>query len=211
MMVETSAAVMATLRAIERVFGLALVDHVTNPVITIDRGRDGLRDLLWAMRVTRGAEVGVWKGEHAEQLCRHLPGMRLLAVDPWATYPEYHEQKSDPAAMANAYRQAEARLRTLNCTILRRHSVEAAAGVPAGSLDFVYIDGNHEAPFVTADLEAWLPRVRSGGLLSGHDYHVNPRKAIQVKPAVDSFVQARGGTLFVLAGDRTPSFFWVVR
>jgi hypothetical protein len=37
-------------------------------------------------------------------------------------------------------------------------------------LDFVYIDGNHSLPYVIADLAAWVPKVRPGGIVSGHDF-----------------------------------------
>ena len=39
------------------------------------------------------------------------------------------------------------------------------------SLDFVFIDGNHEYDFVFSDIKNWLPTVKCGGVLAGHDYH----------------------------------------
>jgi len=39
-----------------------------------------------------------------------------------------------------------------------------------GSLDFVWIDGDHSEEAVRADINAWLPKVRNGGWLGGHDY-----------------------------------------
>ena len=38
------------------------------------------------------------------------------------------------------------------------------------SLDFVYIDANHQDPYVTQDITAWQGKVRPGGILAGHDY-----------------------------------------
>jgi cephalosporin hydroxylase len=35
---------------------------------------------------------------------------------------------------------------------------------------FVVIDGAHDYKYVKADIEAWLPKVKSGGYLCGHDY-----------------------------------------
>lgn len=42
-------------------------------------------------------------------------------------------------------------------------------------LDFVFIDGDHSYEMVKAELEAWWPKVKVGGVLSGHDYDHNGR------------------------------------
>ena len=39
------------------------------------------------------------------------------------------------------------------------------------SVDFVYIDGNHQLEFVTEDIENYFPLVRQGGILGGHDFY----------------------------------------
>jgi predicted O-methyltransferase YrrM len=52
---------------------------------------------------------------------------------------------------------------------IRTFSTEAANVIPNESLDFVYIDGNHQSEFVTKDLTAWWPKVRPGGLVIGDD------------------------------------------
>lgn len=38
------------------------------------------------------------------------------------------------------------------------------------SLDLVYIDGNHEYEEVTQDITDWIPKIREGGIICGHDY-----------------------------------------
>ncbi|NOR90110.1 MAG: hypothetical protein GQ524_07625 [Anaerolineales bacterium] len=37
-------------------------------------------------------------------------------------------------------------------------------------VDFVFIDGDHSYDHVKADVQAWLPHIREGGILCGHDY-----------------------------------------
>ncbi len=49
-------------------------------------------------------------------------------------------------------------------------SVDVAASFDDASLDAVFIDGNHDHAAVGADLAAWTPKVRPGGLVAGHDY-----------------------------------------
>ena len=68
---------------------------------------------------------------------------------------------------------------------------------PDRSLDLVFIDGDHSRDAVAADLAAWLPKVRPGGTLAGHDYSPEGRGAMPygchpgVVRAVDEFMGER--------------------
>jgi hypothetical protein len=53
-----------------------------------------------------------------------------------------------------------------------------------GEVDFVYIDGDHGFDAVKADISAWWPKVKNGGILAGHDYC---GMQAGVKSAVDEF------------------------
>ena len=53
---------------------------------------------------------------------------------------------------------------------IRLPSELAAKLYPNDSLDFVFIDGNHSYESVKLDIESWYPKVKSGGILAGHDY-----------------------------------------
>lgn len=199
-----------TLAAIQSRYGVRL--EGAQP-IGLRAGRSDLPRLCHALGMRRGAEVGVWKGAYSEEFCRAMPGVEWACIDPWAPYADYREKKNDAALIAAAYDEARSRLAPYRCTFIRASSLEAANQIEDGSLDVVYIDGNHEAPFVRQDLELWTRKVRPGGVLAGHDYRVPPESKpfIQVKAAVDQYVKdAWINPWFVLAGDRTPSFFWVV-
>ena len=54
--------------------------------------------------------------------------------------------------------------------LVRKTSVEAAKGFAEASIDWLFIDGDHTYDGCLADLEAWYPKVRPGGLISGDDY-----------------------------------------
>ena len=51
--------------------------------------------------------------------------------------------------------------------------------------DFLYIDGNHRYEAVKSDLINYYPRVKKGGIISGHDYEFEGTP--DVKKAVDEF------------------------
>lgn len=190
------------------------VDVPTGPstVVLKTAGRAEMSRWFADMGARRGAEIGVWRGKWSSRMCADNPGVELLCVDRWSTYGEYADSRNDQAKLDEAYQNASEGLAKYNCTLLRMASLEAAATVPDGSLDYVYIDANHGDAFVTADLEAWVPKVRRDGVVAGHDYiYRAERPHIQVKAAVDRFIKARGiSPLYVFAADTVPSFAWVV-
>jgi len=70
-----------------------------------------------------------------------------------------------------------------NLIFLNGDSIEQSAKIEDNSLDMVYIDAAHDYDSVIADLNAWYPKVKFGGFISGHDYH----DKFEVKKAVGDF------------------------
>lgn len=128
-----------------------------------------------------GAEVGVLKGENSVNLLDKLPGLKLLyCVDTW-------RGKLGPSNMEKCMLELKPYMDRVK--ILRMRSEKAAKKVPDLSLDFVFIDANHRYESVILDINSWMPKLRSGGLLSGHDYIDYKKEGIKsgynVKKAVD--------------------------
>ena len=67
--------------------------------------------------------------------------------------------------------------------IIRKTSAQAAKGFKANSVDFVFIDGSHDYDSVCVDIEIWLPKVKPGGMIGGHDYTTHET----VREAVDTY------------------------
>ena len=137
------------------------------PIEIPNFGREQLPELLVEMGLTMGAEIGVETGLYAESLCR--AGIKLYAVDSWTTYPEYREHVTQEK-INGFYKKAKERLEPYGATLIKKFSTDAAKDFKDGSLDFVYIDGNHRIEQVIADLTAWIPKVKKGGIVAGHDF-----------------------------------------
>ncbi len=139
------------------------------------RARDQLGQLLQSLNLMgTGAEIGVFKGDFSEAILKHWQGERLLLVDAWRHLPDYLDSwnLSDELTEQN-YQFVLRRISPFSerVRIMRMLSLEAAALIPDQSLDFVYVDANHGYRAVVSDLNAWYPKVRPGGLVSGHDYY----------------------------------------
>lgn len=82
--------------------------------------------------------------------------------------------------------------------IWRLTSLQGAERLADGAVDFVFIDARHDYASVLEDLGAWFPKVRSGGILSGHDYVTGrfPQGDFGVRRAVDQFFGERGIAVF---------------
>lgn len=120
----------------------------------------GLQDLIRHTNLHAAVivEVGSHIGESAAVFAASGRFTRITCVDPWRTYPAA-ETVFDQVAKAHP-----------SIRKLKAASVFAASQFEAGSLDMVYIDADHSLPAVREDILAWLPAVRAGGWLCGHDY-----------------------------------------
>ena len=94
--------------------------------------------------------------------------------------------------------------------ILIKDSVAALNDLPE-SLDFSFVDADHSYEGCTRDLHAYWPRVRSGGLFSGHDYYTPQQRSEKklhaegVGRAVEEFFEEKGLKFSVGAG----TVWWV--
>ncbi len=131
-------------------------------------------------------EVGVANGGFARKVLESWGGKQYVMVDPWiAQEGIYTEGVSYP--YGEWLNQCEQIAREdQRVQLLRLFSEQAAITFPDGSLDCCYIDGNHEFPSVLTDLSMWWPKVKSGGLLCGHDFYnlANGAHNCQVKEAL---------------------------
>lgn len=124
-----------------------------------------------------GAELGVSTGRFSAFLAEVMPELKMYCVDLWepqgARDVEGAETYTDRDHNANLerFRQVNDEFLQGRCEIMRMSTLAAADKVANHSLDFVFIDADHTEEGCRADILAWTPKVRPGGLISGHDYN----------------------------------------
>lgn len=120
-----------------------------------------------------GAEIGVAHGRLSKYMLVDCPIVRhLFLIDPWQHgYAKTNDSNDvSQAKMDQRYEKVCGLTKRFpgRVTVKRMTSVEAAAVLP--NLDFVFIDGNHSYEAVTQDLEVWVPKINSHGLIMGDDW-----------------------------------------
>lgn len=128
-----------------------------------------------------GAEIGVRYGKNAEQILTAAPNLTLYCIDRWAKPPAgdtYYKSEDGiaqrPAGhLKKCYAQAVDRLSKFkNRVVIMQKSSLAAVDLFADKFfDFVFIDADHSYDGVKKDIINWLPKIKPGGWIGGHDYH----------------------------------------
>lgn len=174
-------------------------DHINRMLLGLPfRSRNELPELVRKHFPdgANGAEIGVQHGEFSDFLLRSGAFRHLYSIDVWRQIPN----RTDISNVAdeeqeNIYHAARERLRKHQklSTVIRGLSTEAAAAIPDSSLDFVYLDADHSYQACSAELEAYYPKVRPGGILAGHDYLDGelPEGVFGVKRSVDEFIASK--------------------
>lgn len=54
---------------------------------------------------------------------------------------------------------------------IKNSSWEASSNFEDGSVDFLFIDADHKYESVVKDINFWLPKMKKGGMISGHDFY----------------------------------------
>ncbi len=162
-----------------------------------------------------GAEIGVFAGDMSAALLRSIPDLTLYMVDSWeGEGAAYTGDSGDWHASLSAEKQRAYRAKAEKVTqdangrawIVPMRSHEAARTIPNRALDFVFIDADHSEEGCRSDIETWLPRLKPGGLLCGHDYGNTDFPKFGVTKAVDAFAEQHGLTV-----DLGENFTWFIR
>jgi len=138
------------------------------------------------------AELGVWQGRSlcsvADVILRK--NLKIHAVDTFRGTPGELDIVHDcDSKLRQRFESNLVRFGIADRVVIHVGSTERIAqDMAAGSLHLVFIDADHSYETVLADIKAWLPKVKAGGVLCGHDYNPPGQDHAGVKQAVDELI-----------------------
>jgi hypothetical protein len=128
--------------------------------------------ILTALSPQIGAEIGVAFAGNAESILTNTTIGKLYLIDPYMNYRSYHDcMNLEQKVFDKTYLHVINKLQPFEgryCLIRSFSSTVAKSW--SDTLDFVFIDARHTYESVMSDILDWVPHVRVGGLICGHDY-----------------------------------------
>jgi hypothetical protein len=172
---------------------------------------------LKQLPILKAIEVGVYEGENASRMITSNLGF-LYLIDPYKAHinnsiaTDTAIYKVTQEEMDRAKKLAMERMLPFpgRYIFMELTSEEASKLFEDNSIDYIYIDAIHSYDEVKKDIALWFPKVRVGGVLSGHDYafgsHTGETGYRGLMKAVNEFVQEKGLKLYNPYED-----WWVVK
>lgn len=147
-------------------------------LVDAPRRWDFLASLMLSQGYKTFVEVGCKEGRTTGHILKNVPNSRVTAIDPWVTqekssdrtresYEDWDFGKIEKEFWENVGEEKE------RCDMLRMTSEEALLVKENRhwSYDLIFIDALHDYEHVKQDISLWWPKVRVGGILSGHDFN----------------------------------------
>lgn len=162
----------------------------------------GLRELLQHYDNPNVLEIGSEHGHTSEYLLSTHSNLRLTCVDPYETYVDWEGTNKNEREDVLQYITNRLTPYSDRWKLIRKRSDDATDQFNDSEFDCVFIDGLHTYEQVTKDCANYYRTVKSGGIFSGHDYHL----IAGVKQAVDEFADAHNKTVLFTNND---VWYWI--
>ena len=117
------------------------------------------------------AEIGVGYGHNSYNILANLPVKKHYCIDPYLDYKE-HAVVNQGVQDRNYKEVTEYLVGKFGNKVkfIREKSQEAVGLFPDDVLDVLYIDGNHWYEYIKKDIELFYPKIKTGGVIGGHDF-----------------------------------------
>lgn len=153
-------------------------------------------------------ELGCAEGLFSSDILKWPNVSKLYMVDAWQTIPnQFGDGASEQVWHDKNYSAAMLRVNFAieKVKVLRGISWDMAKNVEDESLDLLYLDACHSYGCVMNDLKAWAPKVKSGGIIAGHDYLMPQYGVFQ---AVATFTEGKYAISTISENKSEDAGFW---
>jgi len=118
------------------------------------------------------AEIGCYLGESTVIWASSNKIKKIYAIDPWKNGYDSEDQSSYVCSMNKVESEFDKVILPYKDKVIKYKmtSLDALSLFEDNSLDFVYIDALHTYEGIKNDIIKWMPKVKVGGILGGHDY-----------------------------------------
>ena len=200
-------------------------DGTIVPLLRTLGKREELASLANDLNLTNAAaELGVFRGEFSELNMARWRGAKMTLVDTWEA-SDCVAGNASACVYTNDSRSYDKMVTRLRMErggpsfagrweMVQATTTEAARRYPDGHFDWIYLDATHTYAEARDDLRTWWPKLRVGGLLSGHDYQFQYQArgdgyTFGVKDAVDEFAAGRNLRVYSTSESYLPSFYFL--
>jgi len=163
--------------------------------------------------ISKIAEIGVFKGDLCKSILRTCHDLisEYWAIDHWDHIEDGHRHMMGGKWVETDWDRTYMYVCRLmrffpKLHVVRATSIEGSKVFPDGYFDLVFIDADHWYYNAIADIKAWYPLVRSGGIMSGHDYLDDEPRGYGVQTAVNEFFA--GKEVEIVGGESKVEAVW---
>ena len=166
--------------------------------------------LTYLPKNARVAEIGVHRGKFSQKIVDICKPKELVLIDIWDTAIQPNAKKNIKHVRDTFSKQIEEGL----IRVVHGDSAEKIKLEKDNHFDWVYIDADHSYKAVYKELRTVLPKIKAGGIISGHDYNDCYMPALcqyGVVEAVNEFCKEFNWELIYLTNEPDRALSWAIK
>lgn len=167
----------------------------------------GLVDILKDLGPTiTGIEIGLATGSSSYLLTSSCPNIsKLYGIDPFMPYKDWNSDilEDQINSMFDIFKENITLIPNLE--FIHKTSVDAANLFKDESVDFIFIDGDHSEQAVYNDLKMYVPKVKKGGIISGHDWFLESVRSAVITYATEHNVDYKSQLKYIA----NTAWYWI--